>query len=415
MLNYLIDLRALLGQHILFTLGVMLLLGYGCGRIAGRFGLPEITGFILSGLLVGEAGLGIVPLHMTGSMKVITEVALGLIALVIGSEFSFVKLRRMGREIVVIAALQLLVVFVAVTGTLRLLGLDLPYALILGAIATASSPAVIVAVIHALRAQGPIVEYSYGVIALLDAGAVILFGVSFTLAAGMLGLTAAGASATGMLMTALYEVLFSLLAGVVMGVVVHAAVRRRTNPNEVLLLVLGIAFTTTAVAIVFHLSPLLINMTAGAVLINLTPRHHRLFLILEPMTPPIYALFFVLAGCEMQPALMTDARLLLLGGGYFVARGVGKILSTWSGAWLARTSPLIRGNLGFCMLPEAGVSLGLVLLVQASPQAAGMSPEQLELTTVMVNIVLFSIFLNQFAGPPLAKWAILRGNDMEAR
>ncbi len=415
MLHHLIELRTLLGQHILFTLGVMLLLGYGCGRVAARFGLPEITGFILSGLLVGEAGLGIVPLHMTGSMKVITEVALGLIALVIGSEFSFVKLRRMGREIALIAGLQLVVVFAAVTGTLRLLGLELPYALMLGSIATASSPAVIVAVVQALRAQGPIVDYCYGLIALLDAGAVILFGVCFTIAAGMLGLTAAGGSSAGMLQVALAEVALSLLAGVVMGLVVHAAVRKRSNPNEVLLLVLGIAFTTTAIAIVTHLSPLLINMMAGAVLINLTPRHHRLFLILEPMTPPIYALFFVLAGCEMQPALLIHPRLLLLGGGYFAARGLGKVLSTWSGAWLARTDASIRNHLGYCMLPEAGVSLGLVLLVQASPQAAGMTPEQLDLTTVMVNVVLFSIFLNQFVGPPLAKWAILRGNDMEAR
>lgn len=402
-----------MSTHILFTLGAMLLVGYLTGILAGKVRLPEITGFILAGVLVGESVLGIVPLRMTGSMKVITEVALGLIALTIGSEFSLVKLRRMGREVTGITGIQLAGTFGIVLVAMLIVGMQLPFALIISAIATASSPAVAVAVVQSLRAHGIFVDYLYGVVALLDAGAVILFGISFSIAAGLMGLTSAGSGAAVLFLGALGEVLFSLFAGIAMGFVLHFAVRRKTRNNEILLLTLGVTFTFTAGAIVFHLSPLLINMTAGAVMINLTPRHHRVFRMLEPMTPPIYALFFVLAGSELQLGLLGQPYILLLGGTYILARSLGKQLSVYVGAALTGTDKAIRNNLGFCMLPQAGVALGLVLFVQASPVSQAMSPAQVAMTGTLVNVILLSVFVNQLIGPPLAKAAIIRGNQME--
>lgn len=408
-----VELRDLMSTHILFTLGAMLLVGYLTGILAGRIRLPEITGFILAGVLVGESVLGIVPLRMTSSMKVITEVALGLIALTIGSEFSLVKLRRMGREVTGITGIQLAGTFGIVLTAMLIVGMELPFAIIVAAIATASSPAVAVAVVQSLRAHGTFVDYLYGVVALLDAGAVILFGISFSIAAGLMGLTTAGAGPMILFLAALGEVVFSLVAGIVMGFVLHYAVRRKTRANEILLLTLGVTFTFTAGAIVFHLSPLLINMTAGAVMINLTPRHHRVFRMLEPMTPPIYALFFVLAGAELQLALLAQPHILLLGGTYIVARGAAKYLSVYAGAALTGTEAPIRNNLGFCMLPQAGVALGLVLFVQASPVSGAMSTAQIAMTGTLVNVILLSVFVNQLIGPPLAKAAIIRGNRME--
>jgi Kef-type K+ transport system membrane component KefB len=411
----LVALRDLMSTHILFTLGAMLLIGYLTGVLAGRIRLPEITGFILAGVIVGESVLGIVPLHMTSSMKVITEVALGLIALTIGSEFSLVKLRRMGREVASITAVQLGGTFAVVFAVMLTFGMELPFALIIAAIATASSPAVAVAVVQSLRAHGTFVDYLYGVVALLDAGAVILFGVVFSIAAGLMGLTAPGAGPATLLLIAVGEVVFSLITGVVMGLVLHFAVRRKTRANEILLITLGVAFTFTAGAIVFHLSPLLINMTAGAVMINATPRHHRVFRMLEPMTPPIYALFFVLAGSELQIALLTDPRILVLGGAYIIARGLSKYGTVYLGGALSGTAAPIRNNLGFCMLPQAGVSLGLVLFVQASPVSGAMNAAQIAMTGTLVNVILLSVFVNQVIGPPLAKAAIIRGNEMEVQ
>lgn len=412
-LTDLVALRDLMSTHILFTLGAMLLVGYLTGILAGKVGLPEITGFILAGVVVGESGLGIVPLRMTASMKVVTEVALGLIALTIGSEFSLVKLRRMGRNVLGITGVQLAGVFGLILPVMLLAGMELPFALIIAAIGTASSPAVAVAVVQSLRAHGAFVDYLYAVIALLDAGAVILFGISFSIAAGLMGLTAAGAGPIVLFLAALSEVVLSLVAGIVMGVILHVAVHRKSRTNEILIITLGIAFTVTAGAIVFHLSPLLINMTAGAVLINLTPRHNRVFRMLEPLTPPIYALFFVLAGSELQVALLAQPRILILGGAYILTRGLAKYGTVYLGSALTGTAPPIRNNLGFCMLPQAGVALGLVLLVQASPLSSGMSPAQLAMTGTLVNVILLSVFVNQLIGPPLAKAAVIRGNRME--
>jgi Kef-type K+ transport system membrane component KefB len=409
LLQSLIDLRDLLGSNVLFSLGVMLLSGYSLGKLIGKTGLPEITGFIVAGVLIGESVIGILPARMTPSLQIITEVALGLIALTIGSEFAFSKLKRTGAKIAGIVLFQLVIVYLVTLPLVMLAGLELPYALILASIATASSPSVIVAIVQSLRVHGTFIDYLYGVIALLDAGTVILFGVSFSIAAGLLGLTAAGAGPMVLLVGALSEVVFSLVVGIIMGFVLHWSVVRKNRNNEVMLLTLGIAFAFTALAIIYHLSPLLINMTAGAVLINLTPRHHRIFRIIEPITPPLYALFFVLAGSELRLSLLAQPQILILGGAYLVARSVSKYLSTSLGAMMVKAPVQVKQYLGLCMFPQAGVSLGLVLFVQASPVANAMTPEQFAVTGTLVNIILLSVFVNQIIGPPLATFAIKRG------
>jgi len=169
----------------------------------------------------------------------------------------------------------------------------------------------------------------------------------------------------------------------------------------------------TGAAIILHLSPLLINMTAGAVLVNLSPRHHRLFRGLEPLTPPLYALFFVIAGSELQLAVLARTEILLIGGAYVLVRNLAKYGTVYAGCVLAGTSRTVARNLGFCMLPQAGIALGLMLMVQASPLAAEMTPGQVQLVETMANVVLLSVFVNQILGPPLTKRAVLAGTARE--
>ncbi len=409
----LITLRALLSEHVLFTVGAMLLMGYCIGILARYVKLPEITGFILAGVMLGDSMLGIVPLQVAGSMKMITEIALGLIALTIGSEFSLSKLKRMGSPVLWISLFQLVGTFVIVLGAMVLAGLALPFAMILAAIATTSSPAVVVAMVQSLRAKGFFVDCLYGTVALLDAGAVILFGICFSLAAGMLGWAGGEESASSLFWSALGEVVLSLAAGLVMGSILHMSIARKNHPNEILLIVLGIVCMATAIAIVFHLSPLLMNMTAGAVLTNVSARHHRIFRLLEPLTPPLYALFFVLAGSELQLSILMRPTVLLLGFVFICSRNLAKWGTTYLGGRFTQCAVPIRLNLGLCMFPQAGVALGLVLLIQASPLAANMTDVQAQVVETLVNVVLLSVFINQLLGPPLAKGAIIRGNEME--
>ncbi|WP_321992167.1 cation:proton antiporter [Marispirochaeta aestuarii] len=413
LVSFLVEFRDLMSNHALFTLGMLLVVGYFTGKLASLFRLPEITGFIVAGLIMGETVTGIVPHHMGENLKIVTEVALGLIALTIGGEFYWVKLKRVGKEVVIITIVQLLASFGAVVFGMTLLGFDLPYALMLGAIASATAPAATVAIVQSLRATGLFVDYLYGVVALDDAGAVILFGLSFAMASGLLGVSGADHGAVLVIIHAVGEVLLSLAAGAVAGFLIHRFTRKKSS-NEIMIITLGFVFLATAVSVIFELSPLMTNMAAGAVIINLSPSNHRIFRILEPLTPPIYALFFVIAGTELQPAILIQTKILLLGGGYILFRALGKYSGVYFGSLLGKVRGTIRTYLGFCMLPQAGVAIGLVLMIQASPLVSYLPPEQIVIIDTMVNIILLSVFINELIGPPISKYALIRGNEMEA-
>ncbi len=407
------EIKELLSHHPMFAAGILLVVGYLIGKLAARVRLPEITGYIVAGLLMGEAVTGVFPHHMGESFTVVTEIALGLIALTIGGEFYWVKVKRMGAGVIVVTITQLLMTFAVVALGLWLLRMPPPFALMLGAIASATAPAATVAIVQSLRAHGVFVDYLYGIVGLDDAGCVILFGLIFAFAAGFLKTSGASVSAVSLVGFAFMEVGLSILIGLISGVLLHTGTRRKNNTNEILIISIGIIFMATALAIALHLSPLLTNMATGATVINLSARNHRIFRIVEPLTPPIYALFFVIAGTELQPAIVQQREVLLFGLIYVLLRAAGKYGGVFWGASLGRLPRRTRRWLGLCMLPQAGVAIGLVLHVQASPITEGLSADMSHVVDSMVNIVLLSVFVNELVGPPLSRLAILRGNDME--
>ena len=177
--------------HPLFAAGIILVTGYYLGRLSGLLKLPEITGYILAGLLVGKSFLHIVPHEVEASLGVFTHIALGLIAMTIGGEFSFSKLKRLGKDVTVITLVQIAATFLAVSISLFLFKFPLPGALLAGAIASATAPAATVHIVQTLKAHGTFVDMLYGVVALDDAGCVILFSLVFSLSGTMLGLPGA--------------------------------------------------------------------------------------------------------------------------------------------------------------------------------------------------------------------------------
>ncbi|AHC13545.1 cation:proton antiporter [Salinispira pacifica] len=414
-------------HHMLMSVGLLLLSGYFLARLASRVKLPEVTGFIIAGLVMGESILGFVPHHVSSDMSLVTEVALGLIALTIGGEFYWVKLKSMGPGVVIITLIQIFAAFISTTLGLYLFNMELPYAMILGAIATATAPAATVAIVQSLNASGKFVDYLYGVVALDDAGAVIVFGVVFALVGGIIDPQAAqgvvqsaseaahgGGHGTGrVILHALMEVVMSVGTGALAGYILHLLVRKKRKPNEIMIISLGVVFFTIGLAVAFNLSPLLTNMAAGAVIINLGARNHRIFHILEPLTPPIYALFFVLAGSELDLSILGDPRVVLLGSVYILFRALGKYGGVWVGAKIARSPRGISEYLGLCMLPQAGVAIGLTLMVQASPLGQQLMAHNPAILSDMINIVLISVFINELFGPPLSKFALVRGLELE--
>jgi len=419
----LIGLRDALPHNTLLSTGILLILGYFLGRLSAIIRLPEITGYIIAGFILGDSALGIIHHEMGKSLKVVTDVALGLIALTIGGEFLISKLKRMGSEVLILTASQILLTLLVVTISLWILQLPLPFALMLGAIATATAPAATVAVVQSLRAHGPFVDRLYGIVALDDAGAVIIFGVIFAVVSGMLGgngvaLGASGAAghslgSAGVVFGAFKEVFLSILIGAVVGWIIHALTYRKSHSGELTIITLGWIFLLTAISLVFHLSALLSNIAAGMTIINLSPRNHRIFRNLEPLTPPIYALFFSIAGTKLDPGIFAEKDILLYGLVFIAARAFGKISGVWGGAILAKSQANVRKYLGICMLPQAGIAIGLVLMIQTSPVIALLDSEQKSIIAIMINIILLSVFFNELSGPPLSKLAITRALDME--
>jgi Kef-type K+ transport system membrane component KefB len=306
----------------------------------------------------------------------------------------------------VITVFQLFAAFIAVTGGLYLAGMNLAFAAIMGAIASATAPAATVAIIRDLKARGPFVDHLYGVVALDDAGCILLFASVTAIASNSLG---ASAGLLGNILHAMLEIGASIVLGGFAGWFLNFLTKKRTRANEILIITLAVILILSAVSNTFHLSALLSSMTAGAVMANLSRKIHRVVASLDSLSPPLYAAFFAIAGAELNLSIFTSPSILLLGGVFVMARGVGKVLGVRFGAIAAGSDPLIRKYLGFGMLPQAGVAIGLVLFLDTIPYFA----HNHEIMTSLINIVLFSVLFNELAGPPLSRYSVIRGAKLE--
>jgi len=375
----------LFGDHVVFSVGLLLFVGYFAGELAEKIKLPSITGYIITGLILGEGVLGFVPNEMAHRLTSITEIALGLIALTIGGEFSLFKIKNFGIRIFILTLFEALFAFVVI-------------------------------VIRQLRARGEFVDHLYGVVAFDDAVCVIIFSIVFAVIGPMLvstGLEHGEHSVVLMgFIHAFEEIGFSILLGAISGFLLNMLTIKKYKLNEILILSIAIIFLNTAVAIVLHLSLLISNMVLGAVLINISPKNKRIFKVIEPITPPIFALFFILAGSELDISVFSKGIVLIYGIVYLIARFSGKYLGIISGATLTKANSRIKKYLGFCLFPQAGVAIGLVLLIQTAPIMSGAPPEVKEKLILIVNIILFSIFINELVGPAISKYGIIKGADL---
>jgi Kef-type K+ transport system membrane component KefB len=391
-------------HHIIFSAGLLLIMGYILGQLSEKIRLPAITGYIFAGILLGQAGLNLIQEENLDQLNILSEITLSFIAVIIGCEFSFSKLRAHGMKVVIITLAQMFLTFGLISAGLILLGLSTYVAFILGSIGAATAPAATVVIVEKLRAKGEFVDYLYGIVALDDAGTVILFSISFAIASAVM--TGTEINFWVGLLHAGTEIVVSMLAGATGGLLIHFVTHKTRNSEEMKIITLGIIFLTTSVCISLHLSPLIANMTVGMLLVNLSRKNIRILKALQPLTPPLYAIFFTIAGTELHLGIFTSSGALLAGLTFIVCRAIGKYGGVYISGRLLGIKETVRNYLGLALLPQAGVAIGLVLFVQASSVVSEATPQiQLEITE-MINIVLMSVFFNEILGPPLAKLAI---------
>ena len=368
-------------------------------RIVKKIGLPNVTGYLVSGLLIGPCCLGILNRDVVNSMGVISTVALGFIAFSIGGEFKLSHIRQIGKSVITITFLQALMATALVDIVLIVAGSPMPVCLTLGAVATATAPAATLMVVRQYKAHGPVTGILLPVVALDDAIGLMVFSVSISIAK-VLGAGEA-LSVKTMLLEPLLEIVGSLALGAALGLLLTFVLRFFHSHVNKLMLGLTAVMLGTALADVLGLSSLLLCMAVGAVMANLYEGCDRLLELTDDWTPALFMLFFVISGAQLDLTIVPTVG--LLGVLYILFRSLGKYLGAWLGAKLEHQHENIRKYLGLTLLPQAGVAIGMAQIAARSLPGYG---------TQVQAVALCATLVYELVGPLITKAALTKAGEI---
>ncbi|MCB9762518.1 MAG: cation:proton antiporter [Alphaproteobacteria bacterium] len=384
-------------ESLLITVGLLLLAGVVAWWLSGVLRLPRVTVLLLVGLAVGPAGLDLLPAERTQWFPALADVALTMVGFLLGGEFTASALRQHGRSVVILSLAVSVGTAVVVTGGLLLVGVPLPLALLLGAIAPATDPAAVSAVCaehhEAIGRASPNTRLVLGIVAIDDVWGLLLFSAIAAVATSLTGNGAPEAA----LVHGLWELGGALALGGALGVPM-AYLSGRISPGEPTLEeAMGMVFLCVGLALWLKVSYLLSAVVMGAVVANLATHHERPFRAIDGAERPFLVLFFILSGASLSHGAVTS--LGVLGAAYIGLRVLGRLVSAWLGASWARQDPQVRRWMGVGLLPQAGVALGLALVASETFPDLG---EDL-LAVAVVSTVVFEL-----AGPLATRLALSR-------
>lgn len=389
-------------MNIFIKVGLVITFGVIGGRVARKFNLPDVTGFLIGGLFLGPSFLKLITEADLPMINFINELALSAIAFNIGGEFIIKSIKKLGKEVFIITIFEVLVVVLLVF-TVMFYGLNqsFVFSIMVASMSAATAPAGTVMVIRQYRAKGPMTNTILPVAALDDALGIMVFGLAMSLAKISLG------QVTGnplMLAAAPFlEIFFSLLLGAVLGFVCAYLSKYIKSSEEMTSFILIFILLSSGLAYYTNLSSLLSSMMMGAVFVNVSNKPLKVFSNLNQFMPPFNLLFFALAGSSLNLSILSSIG--LLGISYVAARMFGKVIGATIGAHVAKSEPVIKKYLGWALLPQGGISIGLSMIVT----------EQLpEFSDGIVTLILFSVLVFEIAGPILAKISITKAGETNA-
>jgi Kef-type K+ transport system membrane component KefB len=404
----------------LAVLGVAVIAGFYMGKLVRLVKLPSIIGYMVVGVLLGPSMILLFKEHTLENLSFVTEIALGFVAFSIGSELNVASIRRQGAGVLSVVLAESFGAFLFVFGGVLLLTWgNVPMALIFGAMAPASAPAGTVAVIQEYRTRGPLTKALYAVVALDDGLAIIIFAFAAAIARSLLMTQANVAGAAESILPALWapveEIGLSMLLGGVIGFAFCQLVRRMQNSRDIFILLFGCVMLATGLSTHLHLSLILTNMTMGFVLANLRREaavRHITAPLLDVM-PLVFILFFCLAGAHLKLAALPQ--LGLVGIIYIVCRIAGKIVGARLGGRLGDLNETVRKYIGLGILSQAGVAIGIALIVRTQFTELGNAydiPEAITIgAAVLTTVTATSIFF-EIIGPILAKVALGKAGEI---
>ena len=408
-------------MQTLIQLSVALIGGLLMSRLAKKLNLPAVTAYLVAGLLLGPfcigalhvKGLGFNTAEEVAALDIISQAALGFIAFTIGNEFRLDQLKHMGKQAITVGILQAVGTTVLVDAALIAMHfinpglISISSAITLGAIAAATAPAATLMVVRQYKADGPLTKLLLLVVAIDDAVGLVLFSASFGVATA---LESGQASLTTVLAEPLVEIVLSLALGAVAGWVLHRLEKYFYSRSKRLSISLAFVLLTVGLSMgEFHVggvrcgfSLLLVCMMTGTVFCNICGFSEELMERVDGWTAPLFVLFFVLSGAELNLHVLSNPLVLLIGVVYIVARSLGKYFGAYGSCALTGCGSQITKYLGITLLPQAGVALGMALTAQ-----------QLSDGQVVRNVVLFSVLVYELVGPALTKRALIAAGEIQ--
>ena len=403
--------EALAGHlNIILVLGVVLSLGTLGGRLFQFLKIPQVVGYIIIGILLGQSGLKLVNIDMVGNLKYFSSFALAIIGFLIGGELKITVLKKYGKQFTWILFLEAFTAFVVVsiliTTVAMLIFNDLKLAvslgLLLGAISSATAPAATTDVLWENKTRGPLTTTVLGLVAMDDGVALLLFAVATSVAGALMGETTAGFGLS--LLHLVYEVGVAVILGSLMGWGLSKLIRGYLEEDKILVFSIGALLLIIGLTQILELDMILCAMSMGFFMSNFSPKRSKvLFTLVEKFAPPIYVLFFVLVGAKLNIWSITGL-VALLAAVFLFGRTGGKFLGSFLGARISKAPESVAKYLPFCLLSQAGVAVGLSIVAGQTFQG--------ELGNIIVMVVTTSTFVVQLIGPPFVKFAVEKAGEV---
>lgn len=387
-------------MNLLLKISIVMFFGIIGGKVAKFFKLPNVSGYLVAGLFLGPSFIKLINSYDIKSFSPISELALAVIAFSIGNEFIIKDMLKIGKSIVLITLAEVLGAILLVFFVMfYIFNQPFAFSIVIASMSAATAPAATLLVMKQYKAHGPLTNTILPVVALDDVLGIIAFGIAMSLA--KLSIGKVEFSIMQMVGGPAIEIFGSILLGLILGAILVILARKSVGRDELQVISLMAIGMATGISNLIGLSPLLTCIVMGTTLVNTLKNSKRVFDSINDFASPIYLLFFTLAGASLDLSILISVG--LIGIAYVLARAAGKMFGAWSSAKALKSDPMVTKYLGLSLLPQGGISIGLLVLVN----------QQLpEFSVPISTIIMFSVLIYEVTGPIFAKIAIQRAGEI---
>ena len=386
----------------LFYIAAAMLAGLLMTRLTRLVKLPNVTAYLLAGVLIGPYVLKLLDAQTVASMNVITEAALGFIAFSIGDQFKKSSLAAIGKPALIITLLESAGAVIVTLIVLFMLGFDPIVAVMLGALSASTAPAATLLIVRQYKTSGSLTNMLLPVVAADDASGLIAYSICVNIA--MMMVNHEPFSITHTIVIPLLQILLALVIGLGLGIVLAIMNRYFKSHTNRMALIIAFVFAALGIADHFGLSNLLMCMALGAAYVNLFNEGEKILVYIDDWTYALFMLFFVLSGASLN--VTTIAKVGILGLLYICTRFGGKFLGSWIGGEITRQPAVVKDNIGWALMPQAGVAIGMATMV--------LHQLPLEYGQQIQTVILAATLIYEVIGPIATKSALKRAGEIHA-